>query len=147
MIHERQMVTPRRQTQPTRTSCGPTAIAILLDWDVKYVLANLTYARTPARRLRMKSDRMNVGEADRLLGMYGLQLGPRRRDPLPKAGLALIRRARPQGAGWHWLALVDGRVYDPIGKQGQHGWEYNGSGFTDARTSWYLVTDDSSWSD
>lgn len=104
--------------QPTRTSCGPTCVAMLASAPIQNVLAELFKTRRGARQ-RKRTDSSNVAEIVRLLSAYGFDLDRRERCTTPHLGmfgLLRVHRARPAGgyrAGWHWCVIADGRVFDP----------------------------------
>jgi hypothetical protein len=98
------------QRQPTRTSCGPTTVAMLADVPVADVLALQPAVRLTATRRRLRCHRTNVGELARLLDAYGLRLGPR--AAFTTSRLQVIRVDRAVGRGWHWAAADGTWVYD-----------------------------------
>lgn len=101
--------------QPTKASCGPAVIAMLVGTDVEDVIYTLRNVRTGART-RIRNERSNVGELARILKTYGKRLGRRLRDTLPSTGQAILRVQHERGTNWHWLALDNGTVYDPLGE-------------------------------
>lgn len=101
------------QQQPTKTSCGPTCVAMLARVPVSEVLAQVKLVRT-AKRARKRTHNTNVGELARLLKAWGLVMGRRiTKEPTPVTGRAVLRIERSKGANWHWAVLVDGTIYDP----------------------------------
>lgn len=106
------------QRQPSKTSCGPASIAMLVDLNVFDVLQKLKLTRIGARRGK-RSHGSNVGEIARLLRSYGYDLGRRvKAEPVPSDGLALLRISRPRGsAHWHWVPCRYGQVCDPANQQ------------------------------
>lgn len=102
----------RHVQQPTQTSCGPAAVAMLVGRPVAEVLEVAKAARLSRSRRRRRDDRMNIGEAERTLAFYGFVLFRRQRG-LPNCPNALIREDHETGSGWHWFACVDGEWLDP----------------------------------
>lgn len=102
------------QQQPSRTSCGPTCVAMLAGVPVSEVLARLRSVRKPARQHK-RTHSTNTGELARLLAVYGFSLGRRiRSEAAPESGRFILRIGRVSGRGrWHWAVLADGEVLDP----------------------------------
>lgn len=95
--------------QPTRTSCGQTCVAMIVGVDPREVITRSKGIR-PSRL-----DRTKVSDLIKLLASYGFDVGPRQRDPVAE-GLLRWHKRLPSGrfrGGWHWVAVHDGRVYDP----------------------------------
>ncbi len=102
------------QEQPTKTSCGPTCVAMLAGVPVADVLRKVKAVRSQARRKKTNHG-TNVAEIIRLLQPYGMTLGRRLRgERTPRTGQFLLRIEKRAGRRWHWAVLSDGWVYDPI---------------------------------
>lgn len=102
------------QQQPTKTSCGPTCVAMLAGVPVSEVLAQVKLARR-GKRQRKRTHSTNVGEVVRLLNAWNLVLGRRiTKEPTPVSGRAILRIDKSKGRNWHWAVLVDGVIYDPV---------------------------------
>lgn len=116
------------QRQPTRTSCGPTCVAMLVGVPVMEILAQLP----GVRKIPRKRHSTGMAELIRLLQPYGLTLGRRMRfTSLPLSGTVLLRIGKP-GCNWHWAIWHDGTVYSPSQTA-----PYPFSAFSDV--SWYAV--------
>lgn len=100
------------QRQPSRNSCGPASIAILVDTSVEEILARLPSVRVSAHRQRLKGHWTNIGEARRLLASFNLTLSARR-PGRPQCRQDLLRIDKRVGRNWHFAAFVEGMVYDP----------------------------------
>lgn len=98
--------------QPTKTSCGPTCVAILAGVPVDDVLALLPDTRLGART-RRKDHRANVGEMARLLRRYRMTIDRRLPGWPPLFATALLRVQHPKGTNWHWVITAGQHVYDP----------------------------------
>lgn len=135
-------VTTVLQRQPTRTSCGPTVVAMLAGVPVANVLARQPAARVTVRRRRDPSNRTNVGEMRRLLDGYGLALGARVR--YWRGRRAVLRLDHVLAQGWHWAALDGAYVFDPSYARPIHICDYHRvlhrpEDEIDARLSFYPV--------
>lgn len=101
------------RVQPTNTSCGPTALAMLLDVDPENIIQRVHDARTPARQ-RIKNERSNVGELARAAASLGYAMSTRHRyERVPEHGLFLLRFEAKPGSNWHWMACRDGSICNP----------------------------------
>lgn len=103
-------------SQPTRTSCGPTCVAMLAGSTPRIVISLLRSVRTR----RKASHATNVAEVARLLAAFGLGMDRRQAYDADLArawrGLLKVHRRTPSGRaskGWHWVVLADGYVFDP----------------------------------
>lgn len=120
------------QQQPTRTSCGPTSVAMILGVPVQDVLTEV--ARVRRRKVRSGNHRTNLGELSRLLAAHGFEVGRRiRHEEPPSAGTFLLRIDHERGRGWHWSVYHNGVVFDPC--------RFDTGELGDYRTpiSWYEV--------
>lgn len=103
------------QQQPTKTSCGPTTIAMLVGKPVREILDLLPSVRTGKRSRMTKTHRTNVGELARLAALDGYRLGKRHQGWPPDNVTAVVRLARKYGRrGWHWMLWDSGSVHDPL---------------------------------
>lgn len=100
------------QQQPTRTSCGPTCIAMLVRTSAWDVIAALPTVRK-GRRLKLRTQYVNVGEMAILLGHCAVAISRRQHGLPPRDRTALLRIDRPVGRGWHWAVQADGQIFDP----------------------------------
>ena len=101
--------------QPTRTSCGPTAVAMLVGDGVRDVITVLRASRSE-RRMRRKDHASNVGEIARVLAFYGRRLEARQPGAAINGdsfGLLKVH-ASASARGWHWAAVAGGEVHDPL---------------------------------
>lgn len=101
------------QQQPTRTSCGPTCVAMLAGVPVSEVMHQVHLVRR-GDRWRKRTYSTNVGELVRLLKAWGLTMGRRMSEPTPVSGRAILRIEKSKGRNWHWAVLMDGVIYDPV---------------------------------
>lgn len=103
--------------QPTKTSCGPTCVAMLLALTSEEVIARLK-SLFPGKHTHGTS----VGDLIALLNHYGYDLDTAVKGlPLTPGALGVVKwhRRTPAGQfrqGWHWLVLHDGVIYDPSGR-------------------------------
>lgn len=104
------------QQQPTKYSCGPTVVAMIVGRPVRDLLVDLVTVRRGKRRDRMaRSHRTNIGELRRLAERHGYTLGTRRQGWPPDNVTAVIRLAKKFGKhGWHWMLWDAGAVHDPL---------------------------------
>jgi hypothetical protein len=96
------------QAQPSRTSCGPTCVAMLAGVPARDVIALLPSVRSSKRKSRPNHG-TNVAEMIRLLNRFGLTLEPRIAGVSGVRSLLRVHRARPAGghrAGWHWCVCL-----------------------------------------
>jgi len=107
----------RHQRQPSRTSCGPTCVAMLADVPVARVLALVPTVRLTPSRQRRKDDRTNVGEMRRLLAAHGLEMGGRNPGIARSLRPALLRIPHWRGANWHYAVSCTGWLFDPAKKR------------------------------
>lgn len=99
-----------RLTQPTKTSCGPTSVAMLVGIPARQAIEQLKAIRSR----RTTTHGSTVGEMARLLDSYGYRLGRRiKNEEPPASGVCMLRVEKSRGSNWHWALLVDGVVYDP----------------------------------
>lgn len=116
------------QMQPTRTSCGPTCVAMLVGHPVAEVLTVLPgkYSAAKLKKLhrgqRVTTHKMNVSEMWRLLKAYGKTMGVKH-----DVVYQVANRERPHGllrlhtkmdsglyrSNWHWLVIAEQLVHDP----------------------------------
>jgi len=100
--------------QPTRTSCGPTCVAMLTGAPVETVIGMLRKHR-PGRH----TDGARVQDLALLLGHFGQALGASTwvRSGFGDAhGLVEWHHRTPAGQyrrGWHCLVVSGGLIYDP----------------------------------
>ena len=125
----------RHQRQPTKTSCGPTVVAILLGLRAEMIIRRLWKVRTAARR-KLQTERTNVGELRRLLGHAGLTLGKRTRN-VPR--VAIVRVDHAVGRGWHWSLKSDRWIFDPAYARSSRAASY--LKMFSGRISFYEITD------
>jgi hypothetical protein len=108
------MTTITLQRQPSRTSCGPTCVAMLANVPVEDVLVQLDSARIKTRP--RQAHKTNTAVLIRLLKPYRLTLGRRMRyECVPLVGTFLLRVETRTRKNWHWAVLHNGHVYDPKG--------------------------------
>jgi hypothetical protein len=102
------------QQQPTRTSCGPTCVAMIVGVPVADVLDSLPAARHGHRAIsRADSHNTNLAELLRLLKPYGVTLGRRLSLAQTLPPVALLRLRSKHRRNWHWAVWKDGQVFDP----------------------------------
>lgn len=136
------------QRQPSRKSCGPTTVAMLVGVPVAQVLALQPSVRMTPRRQRIREHDTNVGELRRLLAHFGYQLGPRCLGTV--APLTVLRLDHVASRGWHWAAQEGTWVYDPCLREPVHICEYHTvlerpADDVSERLSWYPVARPGEW--
>lgn len=107
--------------QPTKTSCGPTCVAIFVERTVTDVIATLHLVSTKKRTA--DNHRTSVGEMARLVAAYGWRMEARKTLHLETCAPTmpmLLRVHRPRNEqntrfaqGWHWVLFMRDFVFDP----------------------------------
>jgi len=109
-------------TQPTRTSCGPTCVAMITGFNFNHVLHVLQVSRGD-RRKKIKWHSMNVAEMTRVLAAFNRDVDRRIRvedmtDSGDEYGLLRVHEPRKSGNGhrasWHWCIIANGVIHDPL---------------------------------
>lgn len=110
------------QQQPTKTSCGPTCIAMIVKRDARSIIDMLPSVRSEKRKKKRTHD-TNIAEVVALLARFGYAVDRRLKidtitDSGEEFGLLRVHHARKTGtghrSGWHWCLLAEGCVFDPL---------------------------------
>ncbi len=113
-------------TQPTKSGCGPTCVAMITGFPFAHVLHVLRASRGD-KRAKMKGHHTNIAEMTRMLGAFGWDVDRRlelttdedKRDAEEVAfGLLRVHHLRKSGkghrTGWHWCVIANGVIHDPL---------------------------------
>jgi hypothetical protein len=110
-------------TQPTKTSCGPTCVAMITGMPFDLVLNVLKASRIKDRG---NARGTNIAEMTRMLGAFGWDVDRRLElktdedcvSALFAFGLLRVHRLRKSGkghrTGWHWCVIANGVIHDPL---------------------------------
>lgn len=103
------------QKQPSRTSCGPTCVAMLVGKPAAEILSLLPLVRQKKQTTKHST---SVAELSRLLRSYDFILGMRwiGEDLWSFHGILRVHHRTPAGQfrqGWHWVVMSEGMIYDP----------------------------------